>query len=127
LHFRGFERSRISKFSGLPPPRRLIPLAFATPPRSENAYAVPGHRMTSHIFTISRLHARQESPPPPLVNLGLQHCNQCSSLLIALKNILKENCKDPNSPSKAASILTKLCSTILVHWPTRAYDSLWLA
>ena len=51
-------------FPDSPPPRRLIPLAFATTPRSENAYAVPGHRMTSHIFTISRLHARQESPPP---------------------------------------------------------------
>ena len=46
------------------PPRRLIPLAFATlPPRSENASAVPGHRMTSHIFYDFTASRSSREPP----------------------------------------------------------------
>ena len=76
MHFRGSEKSQISKFPGPPSPRRLTPSAFASPPpQSKNAAAVraiglplvtPGHRMahpwsSNHVtfFTISRLHARQ--------------------------------------------------------------------
>jgi hypothetical protein len=72
LHFRGSERSHISKFSG-PSPQGSYLWRWLTPPQSKNASAVPGHRMTSRIFL--RFHGfTLVKRAPPLVNLVIQHC-----------------------------------------------------
>jgi hypothetical protein len=67
---------RCLRFQNFPDhPRRLIPLAFATPPpppQSKNTSAVPGlydvtHFLRFHCFTLVK------RAPPPLVNLVIQH------------------------------------------------------
>ena len=88
-------------------------------------FSTPGHRMTSHFFTISRLHTCQENPPPPpLVNLVLQHRllpseTDDSRFNLREKHMLTDSVQPYNKP-----IIDLACSVCTVTYQTSVFSRL---